>query len=426
MQWPALLVQLVRDAQADGLWWEAFALALSVAVAWTVARWFRKHHAGGPVGRFALVVPVVMCLCVFFAQSVLSISEPVPLLRLALAMLLAWTFSRWAAQLLANMFPHSVIALWFSRVLRWGGWLVAVLVISDWMSVVTTYLDSLYVPIGKHKTSVQSLLEGTVSVVVTVMAALWLSRVLESRLMGSVWIEMNMRTVLSKLLRSVLIAMGLLTALSIAGIDLTVLSVFGGALGVGLGLGLQRLAANYVSGFVILLERSIKVGDSVRVDGFDGQVTAIRTRYTVVRALSGRESIVPNETLTSNRVENLSLADTRVTLTSMVSLPYDADVDAMQKLLTTAMASVHRVVADPAPAAHLSQFAADGLEFTLAFWIKDPENGQLNVRSEVNLAVLRALREAGIEIPYPQRVLHMARGAAQGALTAGVAPAASA
>ena len=310
--------------------------------------------------------------------------------------------------------------------LRWGGWLVAVLVISDWMSVVTTYLDSLYVPIGKHKTSVQSLLEGTVSVVVTVMAALWLSRVLESRLMGSVWIEMNMRTVLSKLLRSVLIAMGLLTALSIAGIDLTVLSVFGGALGVGLGLGLQRLAANYVSGFVILLERSIKVGDSVRVDGFDGQVTAIRTRYTVVRALSGRESIVPNETLTSNRVENLSLADTRVTLTSMVSLPYDADVDAAQKLLTTAMASVHRVVADPAPAAHLSQFAADGLEFTLAFWIKDPENGQLNVRSEVNLAVLRALREAGIEIPYPQRVLHMARGAAQSALTAGVAPAASA
>ena len=214
--------------------------------------------------------------------------------------------------------------------------------------------------------------------------------------------------------------------ISIAGIDLTVLSVFGGALGVGLGLGLQRLAANYVSGFVILLERSIKVGDSVRVDGFDGQVTAIRTRYTVVRALSGRESIVPNETLTSNRVENLSLADTRVTLTSMVSLPYDADVDAAQKLLTTAMASVHRVVADPAPAAHLSQFAADGLEFTLAFWIKDPENGQLNVRSEVNLAVLRALREAGIEIPYPQRVLHMARGAAQSALTAGVAPAASA
>jgi small-conductance mechanosensitive channel len=151
----------------------------------------------------------------------------------------------------------------------------------------------------------------------------------------------------------------------------------------------------------------MRIGDNVRVDGFEGRITDINARYTVIRSLAGRESIVPNEILITSRVENLSLADTRVWLSTVVGVAYDSDVDLVRRLLTDAALAHERVLRDPAPSAALSSFGADGLEFTLGFWIADPENGQLNLRSEINLAILGALRQNGIEIPYPQRVVHM-------------------
>lgn len=196
-------------------------------------------------------------------------------------------------------------------------------------------------------------------------------------------------------------------ALSAVGIDLTALSVLGGAIGVGVGFGLQKLAANYVSGFVILAERSLRIGDNVRVDGFEGRVTDIKARYTLIRSLAGRESIVPNELLISNRVENLSLADPRIWQSTVVSVGYASDVALVTRLLLEAARSQPRVLADPGPSAALSAFGADGLEFTLGYWIADPENGQLNLRSAINIAILEALRANDIDIPYPQRTVHM-------------------
>jgi small-conductance mechanosensitive channel len=185
--------------------------------------------------------------------------------------------------------------------------------------------------------------------------------------------------------------------------------VMGGAVGVGLGFGLQKLAANYVSGFVILAERSVRIGDVVKVDGFEGRISDITTRYTVIRAVNGRESIVPNEMLITQRVESSSLADPKVAQTTLVQVAYGTDLAALLPRLEAVMAQVQRVLDDPAPAAQLSNFGADGLELTLVYWIADPGNGTGNVRSQVNLAVLAALNEAGVEIPFPQRVLHRAR-----------------
>jgi len=197
-------------------------------------------------------------------------------------------------------------------------------------------------------------------------------------------------------------------ALSAAGIDLTALGVLGGALGVGIGLGLQKLAANYVSGFVILAERSVRIGDMVRVDNFEGRVTDITTRYTLIRALNGREAIVPNEMMVTQRVENNTLADAKMALTTVVQVAYGTDLAAMMPRLAAAVAAVPRVLADPGPGVQLSAFAADGLELTVVFWIADADKGTGNVRSDVNLALLRLLDEAGVEIPYPQRVLRRA------------------
>jgi small-conductance mechanosensitive channel len=247
------------------------------------------------------------------------------------------------------------------------------------------------------------------------IVALWISSAIETRLLRSaVGSELSLRKAVSNATRALLVFVGLLVALSAVGIDLTALSVLGGAIGVGIGFGLQKLAASYVSGFVMLAERSVRIGDMVRVDGFEGRITDINARYTVVRALTGRESIVPNEIFISSRIENLSLADSRVMLSTVVSVGYDSDVNLVLRLLSEAAAQQTRVLKDPdpVPSVNLTNFGADGLEFTLNFWVVDPENGQQNIRSLVNMAILRSLREHGIQIPYPQRVVHLPKAAA--------------
>jgi small-conductance mechanosensitive channel len=236
------------------------------------------------------------------------------------------------------------------------------------------------------------------------IVALWVSSAIEARLLRSATgSDLSLRKAFSNATRALLVFVGLLVALSVVGIDLTALSVLGGAVGVGIGFGLQKLAASYVSGLVMLTERSVRIGDSVRVDGFEGRISDIRARYTVIRALNGRESIVPNELFISNRIENLSLADSHVSLSTVVSVAYDSDLDQVLQLLTQAAAGQQRVLSEPAPSASLSNFGPDGLELTLNFWIADPENGQINVRSQVNLAILKALRAHGVEIPVTSR-----------------------
>jgi small-conductance mechanosensitive channel len=214
-----------------------------------------------------------------------------------------------------------------------------------------------------------------------------------------------MRKIAANAIRSLLLFIGLLFALSAAGIDLTALGVLGGALGVGLGFGLQKIAANYISGFVILAERSLRIGDMVKVDTFEGRITDIRTRYTVIRSLGGRETIVPNELLITQRVENASLADPRVAVSTSVQVAYGTDLRALRPKLEAAMRAVPRVLREPAPAVQLDAFGADGLMLVLGFWIGDPENGQGNVKSDVNMAVLELLEAEGIDIPFPQRVI---------------------
>jgi small-conductance mechanosensitive channel len=171
-------------------------------------------------------------------------------------------------------------------------------------------------------------------------------------------------------------------------------------------MGLQKLAANYVSGFVILAERSLRIGDMVMVDGFEGRISDIKTRYTVIRSLNGRESVVPNELLITQRVENASLADSRVAVSTRVQVGYGTDLDALFPQLIAAVLQVERVLADPAPAVQLREFGADGLDLVVNFWVDDPGQGLQGVRSDVNLAILRLLRRLSIEIPFPQRVVH--------------------
>ena len=326
--------------------------------------------------------------------------------KLAVPIFASLTVIRAVARVLRGLFPKSPPVRTLINAVSLVMWLGVVLHVGGLLPVVEHELDSIMIPLGKTQASVLTLLQGLALVGCTLLGALWLSSALESRLMATS-ITMSLRLVMSRFLRAMLFVLALLIALAAVGIDLTVLSVFGGALGVGLGLGLQKIASNYVSGFAILLEGSFRVGDSVKIDNFEGQITNIHTRYTVVRAANGRESVVPNEMFIVNRVENLSLENKRVAFSTKLQVDYASDLDLAQQLMIDAAAAQPRVLKEPPPNAMLSDFAPDGLELTLAYWIADPENGINNVRSDINLAIWRAFQAGGIKVPFPQRVLHV-------------------
>ncbi len=409
------LQNLMQDINSARAWLEAAVLALCIMLAYGTARLAGRGQAAESVwfGRRTfdgLLFPVLAVVFLYAARYAIAQYQPVALLRVALPVFMSLAAIRLFVQVLSASFPKSAAVQLVERLVSWLAWGVAVLWITGLLPAVLAELESISFAFGKGRVSLRNLIEGVLSSGVVLVLALWVSATLERRILRETVGDLSMRKVAANAIRAILLLVGLLFALSAVGVDLTALSVLGGALGVGLGFGLQKLAANYVSGFVILIERSLRIGDMVRVDGFEGVVTDIKTRYTLIRALNGRESVVPNELIITQRVENLSLADPKVSMTVTVSVSYDSDVDQVQQILCAAAAACARVLQDPAPSALLSNFGADGLEFTLSVWILDPDKGQLGLRSEINLNILRGLRAAGIEIPYPQRVVELRPG----------------
>ncbi|MEO5732975.1 MAG: mechanosensitive ion channel domain-containing protein [Rubrivivax sp.] len=354
----------------DGVLFPLFALGLAL-----IARWLLREQMA--IAVFALVVPILASLVAI----------------------------RLVVRVLRHVFPLSGAMRFFERSLSWLVWMAVALWVTGLMQPLLAEVAAIQLPLGSTPLSLLALIQGAISVVVVMVLALSLSTLIETQLLDGAVDNLSVRKMTANALRVLLLFVGLMVALSAAGIDITTLGVLGGAIGVGIGLGLQKLASNYISGFVILAERSMRIGDNVKVDNFEGRITDIKTRYTVVRSISGREAIVPNEMLITQRVENLSLADPKVLVTTTVQVAYGTDLDLLMPQLVSAVASVPRVLPDISPAVQLSAFAPDGLELTVAFWIGDPHNGQGNVRSEVNLAVLRTLNAARVTIPFPQRVV---------------------
>ena len=359
-----------------------------------------------------VLFPLVLLVVGYVARAALFKVVPLAVFRVLIPVLIALVVIRVGVRVLRAAFPNAHWARTMERTISWVAWLAMVLWVSGLLPLVLLQLDQVTWKMGTSSISLRTLIEGVLTAGAVLIVSLWISSSIEARLLRSAkGGDLSLRKALSNATRALLMFVGLMLALSAVGIDLTALSVLGGAIGVGIGFGLQKLAANYVSGFVILAERSMRIGDNVRVDNFEGRITDINARYTVIRSLTGRESIVPNELLIINRVENLSLADPKVWQSTVVSVAYDSDVDLVTRCWSKRRLSQDRVLKDPGPSVALSAFGADGLEFTLGYWIADPENGQLNLRSLVNRTILQSLRDNGIEIPYPQRVLHIQRSA---------------
>jgi small-conductance mechanosensitive channel len=389
---------------------QGVALVVIFCLTYLISQWLTQrisHEQSVWLGdsvHEGLIFPFcALILCFLLKSTFHALRLPIDLIMMALPLLVFSVSVRLIARVLLFVAPHSPLMRALEKIFFGLAGFICVLWVSNLLPEFLNELESIHLSFGKSQMNLRTLLEGLVSLVFVLIISLWLSAGIERQLIAPAVQDLSMRKVLTNLLRTTLMVVGFLVAMSSLGVDLTALSVLGGALGVGLGFGLQKLAANYVSGFVILLERSIRIGDYVKVENFEGEITDIKTRFTLIRSFSGRESIVPNELLISQPVENYSLEDPQVMLSTSITLDFHSDEQTVKEVLLAAALSCPRVLKDPEPSVLLQSFEEGALKFKLTFWIKDPESGQQNVLSQVNYAVLKGLREAKIQMPMPQR-----------------------
>lgn len=355
----------------------------------------------GGVRRVAF--PLLSALLFFSAVPLLRPWMSVNFLALAAPIFLSLAGIRIVFYVLRHSFSNSValghFERWFSLVV-WG---IVALHISGVLPEVIAGLEAFGFRVGKQHVNLWQVLQGITAVMVTVFAALWLSGIVDARLQAAQQLDGSLREVFGRLAKALLVLIAVLISLPMVGIDLTTLSVFGGALGVGLGLGLQKIASNYVSGFIILLERSIRIGNMIAVGNDRGEVTRITTRFTVLKDFSGVETLVPNEVLVGSVVQNESYTDRRVRRAVSLQVAYDTDLEQAMKIMVAAAQAQPRVLGNPSVTAQLIEFADSGIKLEVGFWIADPEDGSGTIRSAINLAIWREFKATGIQIPFPQR-----------------------
>jgi small-conductance mechanosensitive channel len=423
-----LVSLLIKDSHNIPLMWQVGALALCAGVSWLLMRLIQPYLKGDDdaweTGREALRhvgFPLLLLLSVISAREIIGLWQSERhLLNLAVPLVLSLVLIRALIYTLRSVFKPSERLKSWERLVAWTIWVGFALHVTGLLPRIHHALEALSFDAGNRRFSLLLLLQAAVTIGVAFIAALWIAQFIESRLMRMPHMDLSLRLALSKVMRTLLLILAVLVALPAVGIDLTVLSVFGGAFGVGLGFGLQKIASNYVSGFIILLDRSIRIGDLITVDTrYYGQVSAISTRYTLLRGLDGTETIVPNELLITNSVVNHSLSKPDIRVGLPIQVAYDTDLDqARQILLDVAQGHTRLVMDNPAemPKVLLKDFGDNGINLELAFWIRDAEEGQLGLRSELNWEIWRRFKSMGIEIPFPQRDIHLPPGSTPSAI----------
>ena len=413
-----LLADLWADLQDPAILWQGATLALCILAAWWLARflrWRAPEESAAALKRGAaafrrVVFPLLAMLLLIGGRYALGHWHSANLLSVAIPLFGALAGIRFAVYLLRLSIPEALWLEGFERSIATLVWTVLALHLTGLLPGIVRWLAEIEFAAGKHQLSLWTLLSAAFWVGLTVLLALWAGAALEARLMRAAGLHTSLRVVFARLGKAVLLVLAVLVVLPLIGVDLTVLSVFGGALGVGLGFGLQKIASNYLSGFIILLDRSIRLGDMITADSHYGEVTRITTRYVVVRSLTGVEAIIPNDTLVTTTVLNHSYTDKDLRLAVRVQVAYGTDAAKTLELLVQIARRHPRVRREPEPAAHVAHLGDSGIELELGFWISDPESGSLNVRSDISVELLHEFRARGIEIPFPQREVRLLQG----------------
>ena len=404
----------LRDLAASPAVIEPLLLQLACIIASFLAAWAIRAATRSQTDRLveritmryrALRVPAglrglaIFCyawlILVFAEQAVAQLGADYRLIGIAASLTGLWIVIRASALLLRDpLLARAVAAV---------AWIVAALDILGLLPATAAALDNLALTIGTLRISVLLVIKAVLVVAILLWIALSLSRMIDTRLQHLAALNPSVRVLTSNLTRIALISVALLIGLNAVGINLTAFAVFSGAVGVGIGFGLQKIVSNFVSGIILLLERSIKPGDVIEVGSTFGSVTYLGARYASVRGRDGKEYLIPNENLITNQVVNWSYSSLLVRLDVPFGVAYDSDLHAVRELAVEVAKRIKRVLASPTPVCHLTAFGDSAVNLLLRFWIEDPANGVTNIKGAVLLGLWDAFKEHRIEMPFPQR-----------------------
>lgn len=414
--------EIVADFSTPAALWQLAIIAASVAIAFAINGALRAYFLGrlpenmkpvlGAINR--ILFPISAFLMVTIARYVCAEWMHVGILRVASRLLIAMAIIRLLVYGLRYIFSPSGWLKTLESMIAWGVWIMLALHLGGILPEIAIALEEVKFNIGKNPVNLLVVLQGMLTVIITIFIALWLSRLVENKLMRTDQININMRVVLSKLVRVVFIFLAVLIALSAVGLDITLLSVFGGALGVGLGFGLQKIASNYVSGFIILVDRSVQIGDLITVDVHYGVVKELRSRYMTLRKLDGTEVIIPNEMMITEVVINHTSAEHRGRIQMPIQVAYDADLDVVITIMRGVAEKHPRTLKTSSTDVFVKGFGESGIDMMLSFWVADPEEGSAALQSELYQQIWRLFKEHGIGIPYPQREIRILNTTATG------------
>jgi small-conductance mechanosensitive channel len=386
---------------------------VTLLLAWMIAKPLRSQHRQWAENKGNVLIPgtlrnatnllIFPALWLLMLWSITMLTGwagwPDSVLTISANLLSAWVVIRLSATLMRNPFLTKSVAIF--------AWTIAALNILDFLNPTLTVLDGLSFNIGALELSILIMLKGLVYFAVFLWAALLISRLIENKLKFSVSLSPSMKVLTGKLVRITLITAAFLIAISTVGIDLSIFTFFGGALGVGLGFGLQKVVSNFISGIILLLDKSIKPGDVISIGDTYGWVNSLNARYVSLDTRDGIEHLIPNEELIVNRVENWSHSHSRVRLKIPIGIHYDSDVKLAMGLCEESAKKVERVIDEPPPVCILVSFGDNSVDLEIRVWISDPHNGLSNIKSQILLKVWENFHENDIEIPYPQRDLHI-------------------
>jgi len=403
--------EILADISTPAGLWQLFVVIAACTMAWAVNGALRayvmrrapEHWKLGIGGINRVLFPLSSLTFVLIGKLILAYWQHTSLLLLASKLLLAMAAVRLIVYTVRYITEPGGMLKVLENSISGLIWIVMALHLSGVLPEILNVLEDIKFNVGKNPVNLLLMLQGILTIVVTILIALWFSRVIENKLMRVQHINMNLRVVLTKLLRVFLLFIAVLIALSAVGLDITMLSVFGGALGVGLGFGLQRIASNYVSGFIILLDKSMQIGDVVTIDTHYGVVSDLRTRYLVLRKLDGTQVIIPNETLIVNPVINHSFTDHKARVQMPIQVSYDSPLELAMQLMVDIAVGNSRVLVEPKPAVQIKGFGESGVDLMLSLWIPDPEEGSGSLQSDIYLEIWRAFQINNISIPFPQR-----------------------
>lgn len=350
-----------------------------------------------------------LCAIIFIAiiETITSLFFSQGLLLLAQNLLIALAIIRISVYLIRYLTsPNSVLRALESPI-SIIIWLIVVLQITGVLPDFIDSLDTITFKIGTQKLSLLMIIQGVIAIFIAILIAMTVSKFVENKLMKTNQLDANAKVMIGKVFRIFLYFIAVVVALSSIGINLTFLNVLGGAFGVGLAFGLQKIASNYVCGFIILMDKSIHIGDILLVGDHYGVVTLIRSRYTVLKKLDGVEVIIPNETLISENIVNHSFSDRKARVSIEIQISYQSSVDKAFEIMMKAAKSEKRVLKDPAPNTFLMNFGDNGIDLLLSFYIIDPEEGSWALKSDINREIWKEFQVNGIEIPYPVRTVEI-------------------